>query len=229
MIYLAVNGFSEAKLAINEFNMKRLADVDKFQVFKGENAFITVTGGGEIANAAAVSRLLTLFPVDVNDVLAWYYLIEGTEVELYNKASGRKDVYGDILFAHNFKEAYVQNDDAAAVFQTASIYMPPHAVFMMGINDAQGFRKAADWLLSVDSAKPTPHLDEDETRALENIRLGLKLSHYMNLELRKRALRKKARSENGVIGVLMTFASESVTGKNERRAAYEAVMKTLES
>jgi hypothetical protein len=232
MIYWAVKSHAEAKVAVAGLNMKRLTDINRFQVFKSENAVLTVTGGGEIASAAAVSRLLTLFKPAPNDVFAQLGVVENAErdVIIYNKVTGReRSCYSDIVFAHNFAEGELDDADAAAIFQAAAIYMPPHAVFAIGVRNApEAFGSAAEWLLNAERAKPIPGvLDEKEQTAFENVCAALKLSGAMRAGLRKAAARAAARGTTGLAETLERFALRVPCDKAERRRAYELLLNAL--
>lgn len=114
MIYLFTALYCEAKVFIEQFCLKKVADQNRFQQFGNDTGqiLLTVTGAGEIAAAAAVSSVCTKYPPDEHDILlnigtcagpagsrGVYYICKLTE-----QATG-KTFYPDLLYKHSFREA----------------------------------------------------------------------------------------------------------------------------
>lgn len=114
MIYLFTALYSEAKIFIERFHLKKAADNPHFQQFGNESAqlLLTISGAGEIAAAAAVSAVCTEYPPDRKDVLVnagscagpadrdGVYVIQ----KLTEQTTG-KTFYPDLLYRHMFQEA----------------------------------------------------------------------------------------------------------------------------
>ena len=113
MIYIFTALFCEAHILIRQFDLEKNTENTWFQEFYNETAGIrlTVTGVGEVAAAAAVGSVCSVYRPGSGDVLlnvgTCAYTAESDGIFLCNKiteqATGRT-FYPDMLYRHNLHE-----------------------------------------------------------------------------------------------------------------------------
>lgn len=155
MIYIFTALYCEAHLFIRHFNLMKSQESTWFQLFFNETAGIrlTVTGVGEVAAAAVVCSVCSVYKPTQNDVLLNIGICAHTTKKdgiflcnkIVEKATGRT-FYPDMLYRHPFTEAtlvtgmqiYRSNDDAAQMPADAfvgGLYdMEAAAVYQTGIH-----------------------------------------------------------------------------------------------
>lgn len=155
MIYIFTALYCEAHLFIRHFNLMKSQESTWFQLFFNETAGIrlTVTGVGEVAAAAVVGSVCSVYKPTQNDVLLNIGICAHTTKKdgiflcnkIVEKATGRT-FYPDILYRHPFTEAtlvtgmqiYRSNDDAAQMpadsFVGGLYDMEAAAVYQTGIH-----------------------------------------------------------------------------------------------
>lgn len=155
MIYIFTALYCEAHLFIRHFNLMKRQESTWFQLFFNETAGIrlTVTGVGEVAAAAVVGSVCSVYKPTQNDVLLNIGICAHTTKKdgiflcnkIVEKATGRT-FYPDMLYRHSFTEAtlvtgmqiYRSNDDAAQMpadsFVGGLYDMEAAAVYQTGIH-----------------------------------------------------------------------------------------------
>lgn len=155
MIYIFTALYCEAHIFIRHFNLIKNQESTWFQQFYNETAGIrlTVTGVGEIAAAAVVGSVCSVYKPTQNDLLLNVGICAHTTkndgIFLCNKimenATGRT-FYPDMLYRHNFAEGtivtgmrpYHSNNDAAQMSEgtlAETLYdMEAAAVYQAGIH-----------------------------------------------------------------------------------------------
>lgn len=136
--------------------------------------------------------------------------------------------------------------EAAGFFEAVSIFMPPHRIFSLKIvsdhldgknltkDDITGLmEKSVDdivnWILSIknNSAEPKSILSERDMDYINEIIDNLKLSVYMQNELKKLAEMYKVRNDNLTLA-LEPFTQIYCTSKHEGKMYFEGLIKQLE-
>lgn len=133
MIYIFTALYCEAHIFISHFNLIKNQESTWFQQFYNEAAgiLLTITGVGEIASAAVVGSVCSVYKPTQNDLLLNIGICAHTTksdgIYLCNKiiedATGRT-FYPDMLYRHNFSETTIitgmqpyHSDKAAAQMQ----------------------------------------------------------------------------------------------------------------
>lgn len=173
MVYIFTALYCEAYIFIRHFHLIKKQENTWFQQFYHETAGIvlTITGVGEIAAAAAVSSVCSLYRPTHNDFLLnigiCAHTAKDTGIFLCNKivekATGRT-FYPDMLFRHHFTEETIVTGmqpyysdgtrngtnhsagalydmEAAAVYQTGSHFFSPHQMLFLKIVSDSGKTK----------------------------------------------------------------------------------------
>lgn len=164
MIYLFTALYVEAEIFIKRFHLEKNLSNTQFQEFFQEHAGIrlTITGAGEIAAAAAVSSVCTMYKPNKGDILlnigTCAHLAGNNGVFVCNKimeqATG-KTFYPDLIYRHGLREETVVTGmlpcnlgdenvsgnlydmEAAAIYQAGSYYFGPHQMmFLKVVSDA---------------------------------------------------------------------------------------------
>ena len=115
MIYIFCALYSEAKCFLEKYKLERDMSFNHYQVFRGEDMVLTVTGTGVLSAAMAVTEVCTRIPPVSCDVL-FNVGICGADMQdtsvgdvyLLNKISDDvtgQDYYPDILRDYNIPEA----------------------------------------------------------------------------------------------------------------------------
>lgn len=168
MIYIFTALYYEAQIFIQKYNLIKNQERTWFQEFYSETAGIrlAITGVGELAAAAVVSSVCSLYKPAPNDFLLNIGLCAHTAhhngIFLCNKiieqATG-KTFYPDMLYRHNFLEgtivtgmqlwedkayyipAIMYDMEAAAVYQTGIHFFSPHQMVFLKIVSDKGSAK----------------------------------------------------------------------------------------
>lgn len=116
MVYIFTALYCEAQIFIRQFNLTKNLENTWFQEFQNEEAHIrlTVTGVGEIAAAAAVSSICSMYRPSQTDLLLNVGICAHTDKkdgiflcnEIIEQATG-KTFYPDMLYRHNFCEGTI--------------------------------------------------------------------------------------------------------------------------
>ncbi|AJA48872.1 hypothetical protein CPAST_c28050 [Clostridium pasteurianum DSM 525 = ATCC 6013] len=162
MIYFLTALYYEAKDIIFHYNMKKSMESTRFQVFKGKNEILIISGTGYIKSVAAVTYLLNCFGYNENDIFidigicgSTRYELEKGKIILCNKLidnCSKKSFYPDMLFKHPFNEGTLESfaqvveqdklekiegdivdQEGAFVYQAASIFAKPHNIHIIKI------------------------------------------------------------------------------------------------
>lgn len=119
MVYFLTALYYEAKDIICHYKMRKIIGITKFQVFKGENEILIISGTGGIKAIIAATYLLTNFQQNEDDI----FVNIGTcgsvknnfregEVFLCNKLVdnfSKKAFYPDMLFKNPFNEGILES------------------------------------------------------------------------------------------------------------------------
>lgn len=162
MVYFLTALYYEAKGIIEHYKMKKIMEVTKFEVFKGENELLIISGTSGMKAIVAAAYLLTSFGYTENDIFVNVGIC-GTpkekaslgEVFLCNKLIdnfSKKAFYPDMLFKHPFKEGTLesfseavnitrkQNMDAdiadqegAFIYEAVSMFLNPQNIYIIKI------------------------------------------------------------------------------------------------
>ena len=115
MVYIFTALYCEAHIFIRQYNLIKNKDCTWYQEFYNETAGIrlAVTGVGEIAAAAVVSSVCSLYRPTQDDLLFNVGICAHTTNDgiflcnqIIEKATG-KTFYPDMLYRHNFKEGTI--------------------------------------------------------------------------------------------------------------------------
>lgn len=116
MVYIFTALYCEAQIFIRQFNLSKNPENTWFQVFQNEEAHIllTVTGVGEIAAAAAVSSICSIYRPTQADLLLNVGICAHTDKkdgiflcsQIIEQATG-KTFYPDMLYRHDFSEGTI--------------------------------------------------------------------------------------------------------------------------
>lgn len=161
MTYFLTALYYEAKDIISHYNMKKAIEARKFQVFKGENEILVISGTGGIKAIVAATYLLNCFGYKENDIFINLGICGAAknhfdiyETILCNKlidGFSRRTFYPDMLFKHPFKEGSLQSfkgaagdemseisadiidEEGAFVYQAVSMFLKPHNIHIIKI------------------------------------------------------------------------------------------------
>ena len=168
MIYIFTALYCEAHIFIQKYNLIKNQEITWFQEFYNKTTGIrlAVTGVGEIAAAAVVSSICSLYKPAPNDMLLniglCAHTIQNNGIFLSNKIIEQvtgKTFYPDILYRHNFLEgtiitgmqllnnenynniAPMYDMEAAAIYQVGIHFFGPHQMFFLKIVSDKGSAK----------------------------------------------------------------------------------------
>lgn len=155
MIYIVVALYPEAQPFIAHLKLRKDVSLTKFQVFKGKDISLIITGVGDINAAVATTYLLCQLPPCQNSLIINVGIAGGKKDRvnegdacLCNKLyrdSTQQSYYPDILFSHSFREESVTtlptvcknlerinttlvDMEAAAVYQSAINFVASHQI-----------------------------------------------------------------------------------------------------
>lgn len=162
MVYFLTALYYEAKDILEHYKMKKVMKVTKFQVFKGENELLIISGTSGIKAIVAATYLLNHFEYNEDDIFvnvgicgaAKEKICKG-EVFLCDKLIdnfSKKAFYPDMLFKHPFKEGTLESfsevvnktmkqnidvdivdQEGAFVYETASMFLKPQNIYIIKI------------------------------------------------------------------------------------------------
>lgn len=162
MIYFLTALYYEAEDIISHYRMKKVMEASKFQVFKGENELLVVSGTSGIKAVVAATYLLNNFKYNEDDIFVNVGICgavnsdfsEG-EIILCNKlidSFSKKAFYPDILFRHSFNEgtlesfactvgkdtkqnidADIVDEEGTFVYEAVSMFLKPHNIHVIKI------------------------------------------------------------------------------------------------
>jgi hypothetical protein len=172
MIYIFTALYCEAHIFIQKYNLIKNQEITWFQEFYNKTTGIrlAVTGVGEIAAAAVVSSICSLYKPAPNDMLLniglCAHTVQNNGIFLSNKIIEQvtgKTFYPDILYRHNFLEgtiitgmqllnnenynnnynniAPMYDMEAAAIYQVGIHFFGPHQMFFLKIVSDKGSAK----------------------------------------------------------------------------------------
>lgn len=162
MVYFLTALYYEAKDIIEHYKMKKIMEVTKFQVFKGENELLIISGVGGLKAIVSATYLLTNFKYKENDIFVNVGICGASkdkasigEVFLCNKLIdnfSKKAFYPDMLFKHPFREGTLQSfpkiingtvdesiqsdivdQEGAFLYQTVSMFLKPQNIYTIKI------------------------------------------------------------------------------------------------
>lgn len=141
--------YCEAQPFIKRLNLKRMPDINRFQVFSGDDVSLVITGTGPIQAAIGVTSFYSVHPPESGDILVNAGIC-GTSDEntkpgslflcnkIYDQCSGRC-FYPDILFPHPFHEAGINTCFKIADRSSEAFYDLPECLTDM---EASGIYQA---------------------------------------------------------------------------------------
>ncbi|MGB9679551.1 MAG: nucleoside phosphorylase [Minisyncoccia bacterium] len=161
MIFIATALYIEAKPIIEFYNLKKEINDTYFQIFRGDNIILIITGVGKINSSIAVSHMLTSYLSNNTKDNILNIGVCGTKDETIeigslcyiNKITDnetKRNYYPDILFKHNFLERDIEtfsrvvkntNDlnsslcdmEASGFFLASSKYLGPHRIHILKV------------------------------------------------------------------------------------------------
>ena len=163
MVYIFTALYCEAYIFIKQFKLIKNQENTFFQEFYNETAGIrlTITGVGEIAAAAAVGSVCSVYKPMQGDLLfnvgICAHTVKNDGIFLCNKIIERatgKTFYPDMLYRHNFCEGTIVTEmlswnrenaistgelhdmEAAAIYQAGVRFFGPHQmIFLKAVSD----------------------------------------------------------------------------------------------
>lgn len=227
--------------------LKRDMTATVFPLFKGEGHVLTVSGKGAARNAAALSRLLTLYPPEEGGVLIQLTFVAGQtsqQVALCHTIHDpctNQTLYPDMPFngkAYGFIETALENGpEEAAVFTAASCFLPIHRIITLVLRSEQDSRahwlplleKVKDWAVEVSAVlqEATMGLSGEEAALLDCIAQNLHLSAAMSHQLLQQAKRCVGR-KGACLPILLPFKDIISNDKTQRSQLYDHICKALE-
>lgn len=162
MIYFSTAIYYEAAPIIEKYNMKKLTEVSQFQVFKGDNASLIISGVGGTSSAIAAAFMLAMSKASEKDFFVNIGVCAAADLDyktgdvvlcnkLINEPMG-KIFFPDMLFSHPFKEAAlltcakpvshredvlkkaaIADMEGAFAYEAASRFIPPHKIFTVKV------------------------------------------------------------------------------------------------
>lgn len=163
MIFFVTALYQEARPLIQRFQLKKVEQTSKFQIFEGEDAALIISGPGMISAAAATSHLLTRYRAGRTDVVINGGICGTVDLssfsmdaavlchKIIHHDSGRT-FYPDIFIHHSFSEGsletfavpvdrgmlpHIQGDlvdmEGAGFFEAASAFVGPHQIGLVKI------------------------------------------------------------------------------------------------
>lgn len=162
MVYFLTALYYEARDIIEHYKMKKVMEVTKFQVFKGENELLIISGTSEIKAVVAATYLLTHFEYSENDIFINVGICGAIkekackgDIFLCNKLIddfSKKAFYPDMLFKHPFREGTLEsfsevvNDtgkqnidtdivdqEGAFIYEAVSMFIKPQNIYIIKI------------------------------------------------------------------------------------------------
>ncbi|WP_373899773.1 hypothetical protein ACER0A_000865 [Haloimpatiens sp. FM7315] len=162
MVYFLTALYCEGKDIIEHYKMKKIMEATKFQVFKGEDEILAISGTSAVNAIAATTYLLTKFKYGENDIfvnvgLSGCFKEEVTKgsVFLCNKlinGFSKRAFYPDMLFRHPFKEGSLESFakivdkseklrnetdmvdmEGAFFYEAASMFISPQNIYVIKI------------------------------------------------------------------------------------------------
>ncbi|ABP66023.1 hypothetical protein Csac_0383 [Caldicellulosiruptor saccharolyticus DSM 8903] len=163
MIYIVTAFHAEAKPLIEHFELKKLYEPSKFQIFSGNDTLLIESKEGIVKSSIATTFALTKFGAGSKDIALNIGICGAVEnafskgdVILCNKIinhHSKKAFYPDILIQHSMKEATLESFmhpvkkdslpveiegdivdmEGAGFFEAASIFLPLHNVHCIKI------------------------------------------------------------------------------------------------
>lgn len=119
MIYFLTALYYEAKDIISHYKMKKVMKSTRFQVFKGDNELVIISGTSSVKAVVAATYLLNCFEYNEDDIFVNLGICGSVtnnfckgEAFLCNKlinSYSKRTFYPDMLFEHPFKEAALES------------------------------------------------------------------------------------------------------------------------
>lgn len=161
MTYFLTALYYEAEDIIAHYKMKKVMEAAKFQVFKGENEVLIISGTDALKAVVAATYVMDMIKYSENDIFinigicgAYRNFSEG-EVVLCNKlvdSFAKRSFYPDMIFKHPFREgtlesfpeiiysgkavnieADIVDQEGAFVYETAAMFLKPHNIHIIKI------------------------------------------------------------------------------------------------
>lgn len=162
MIFISTAMYHEAKPFISHYGLSRDNNIKRFQVFKGEDMLLFISGVGIVPSTIAVTYILTKFNVKPHDLFINIGVCAakskgikiGTPILCHKIIDNdtKRSFYPDILFKHFFQEgvletfsnivnremiASIEGDivdmEGSGVYQAASTFLSPHQIYLIKI------------------------------------------------------------------------------------------------
>jgi len=137
--------YKEVAPIIKHYNLKK--ENSPFEIFKNDEIIVIISGIGKLNSAIATTYILSNYDIDfcINFGIAGSSKFEVGEIFLINKIN--KNLYPDILYAHPFKETYIECFDeiktngnfnlvdmeSEGFFKSATKFMPLENIFIIKI------------------------------------------------------------------------------------------------
>jgi nucleoside phosphorylase len=162
LLYIITALYAEAKPLIHAYELKKQAQLNRFQIFQGEHVKLIVTGTGKMEAAIATTYLLSQQNVTPTDVLLNVglcgavnkQLAKGTAILAHQLLDyeTKRAYYPDILLSHRFEEGSIEtfsvpvtqalahkvtgsyvDMEATGIYQAASLLLAPHQMLFVKI------------------------------------------------------------------------------------------------
>lgn len=161
MIYIITALYSEAQIFIGQYHLKKNVANTRFQEFfrEEEQIRLIISGPGEIAAAAAVASLCTLYPPSERDWLFHAGVCAGAQTgeiflchKLIEETTG-KTFYPDLLYRYGLPESAITTAakireesvgaglidlEACAVYQAGSYFFQTHRMLFVKVVSDNG-------------------------------------------------------------------------------------------
>ena len=237
MFYLSFASYPEAKPFIRRDKMKKDMSARRFELFRSPEAALILTGKGSMEAAAAVSFLLAETS-DGESIFCHIRLSDsgGPErIDLCHRilSPDGRVFYPDMLFPHPFEESVEDSPEAAGAFRAASMFFPPHRIFVFHAEARPGSAdetagKILEWLrrLSADAQAGAAVFKAEETDLIGRLCRHLHLTQSMRLELERLARFRKLRGDD-LEALLADGADAPCGGAQEGKKAFAELRKKL--
>lgn len=162
MIYFLTALYYEAKDIIEHYKMKKVMEATKFQVFKGENELLVISGTSSIKAVVAATYLLSSFEYNENDIFVNVGICGAApeksrrgDIFLCSKLIdnfSKRAFYPDMLFKHPFKEGtlesfsevvdgavkhnvgvHIVDQEGAFAYEAAAMFLKPENIYIIKI------------------------------------------------------------------------------------------------
>ncbi|MFV9510061.1 hypothetical protein [Tepidibacillus sp. LV47] len=162
MIYIVTALYPEAKPLIEDFQLKKISQVSKMQIYENEEIVLAISSVGPLSAAIATTYLLTKYHANATDTILNIGIAGAVNPKLKTGETiychkivhhdTHRSFYPDLLVEHSFLEGVLETfslpiDEAmnqeivsdlvdmegAGFFEAASTFLPPHQIHVLKI------------------------------------------------------------------------------------------------